>query len=221
VKSVLIIDDDNIQLNYLEGILSAKFSVFKADNPIKGWEKFSQSNFDAIIVDAHMPVINGFEFVLKIQRDWPHKFPAVFILSADSSQSIKIQALKLGISDFLWPNMTQEEMVLRIENRLEKEEEKKSDLIHQYKKIKINISSMKAFLNDTKLDLTSIEFKMLTFMVAHPNEIIKRSELKEFIWPQTVVLDKTLNTHLTNLRIKLKDASIDLKSVKNEGVILS
>ena len=68
---------------------------------------------------------------------------------------------------------------------------------------------------------TLIEFKILNFLVQNAKKIVSRNNLKEFVWPQENVLDKTLNTHLSNLRFKISGSNFDIKSIKGEGVLLT
>lgn len=220
MKTVLLVDDDHKQLTHLEAMLSSTFSIHKTDSPLTAWKNLNTTQYDAIVVDAHMPIINGFELIEKLIQSKPSKMPSVFILSSDTSLPTKLQALKLGISDFLWPDMSQEEIILRMNNRLGAPFNE-APLIINYKSLKVDMGSLAIFHNESKLDLTQIEYKILAYMVGRPNTIIDRITLKEYIWPGMVVLDKTLNTHLTNIRIKLKDSEIELKSIKARGIIFS
>lgn len=220
MKKILLVDDDQRQLNHLEGMLSSTFSIHKTDNPLTAWKNLSSIQYDAIVVDAHMPIVNGFELIEKLIQSKPSKMPSVFILSSDTSLPTKLQALKLGISDFLWPDMSREEIILRMTNRLENPLNE-ANLIMGYKGLRVDMNALTIYQKDAKLDLTQIEYKALAYLIAHPNTLIDRGVLKDHIWPGMVVLDKTLNTHLTNLRMKLKDSEIELKSIKAKGIMLS
>ncbi len=220
MKKILLVDDDKIQLNHLEKMLSSTFAVHKTDSPLVAWNHIKEFHYDAIVVDAHMPVINGFEFIEKLTKNGLQKMPLVFILSSDTSLPTKLQALKLGISDFLWPEMSPEEIILRMTNRMG-ESIKEPILTNQYKTLRIDMVTLSIYQNDLKLDLTQIEYKILAYLISHHNVIIERSVLKEHIWPGMVVLDKTLNTHLTNLRSKLNNSEVELRSIKNKGLIFT
>lgn len=216
MKSVFILDDDSAQLSYLADILKHDFKVQSTTSPISALSIFDQARFDAVIVDVHMPIINGFEFIQSIKKKKNCTDSALFILSSDNSVQTKMQALNLGITDFLWPEMMKEEILLRIKNQLSN----KSELHKVYKDLTIDVVNLSASLGGQKLELTLTEFKILSYLVTHAGKVITRNELKDFTWPQTLVLDKTINTHLTNLRAKVAGSIVEIKSVKGEGILL-
>jgi two-component system response regulator AdeR len=126
----------------------------------------------------------------------------------------KLQALALGVKDFLWPEMQKEEIILRIKNHLQ------TSTIRSYKNLKIDLQNFSAFLSGNKLELTLIEFKILSILASGEGEVVSRKKLIEFTWPDIQVMDKTLNTHLTNLRAKLSGSNLEIKSLKGEGILL-
>lgn len=215
MNQILLVDDDARQLSYLKNQLSGVFSVDTYTNPIEALDSCKVNLYDAIVVDLHMPIINGVDFINQFRKH--HKdFKNIFILSADNSTNAKLSALNLGAIDFLWPEMCKEELVLRINNRIKSVQ----DFV-TYKGIKIDLNHLSVYLNSTKIETTLIEFKLLKSLILKANQVISREDLKNSVWPNQIVLDKTLNTHLTNLRLKLQNADIEIKSVKNEGIILS
>ena len=80
---------------------------------------------------------------------------------------------------------------------------------------------MQVDLKDQRLELTLIEFKILSFLITHKEQILSRKKIIDYIWNGDYVQEKTLNTHLTNLRSKIAESSAKITSVKGEGVIIS
>ena len=117
MKTVLIVDDDVAQLQYLSDLLKEHYEVQTVNNPISAYKTCEEKQFSAIIVDVHMPVINGFEFIKSLKTNLKYE-TALFILSSDSTPLTKLLALDLGIKDFLWPEMNKDELLLRIKNHL-------------------------------------------------------------------------------------------------------
>lgn len=214
MNQILIIDDNLQQLDFLKNQLCDVFKIETFSNPIDALNMCKRNSFDAIVVDLHMPIINGVDFIKQF-RTFNQEFKNIFILSSDNSQNAKISALNLGAIDFLWPEMSREEIILRIKNQIIN-----SNHILTYKNIKIDLKNLIVFINQEKIDTTLIEFKLLKSLTSYPNQVISRDDLKNSVWPGMVVLDKTLNTHLTNIRSKLANTNIEIKSVKNEGIIL-
>jgi DNA-binding response OmpR family regulator len=220
MQNVLILDDDKSQLIHLSSLLNDHFNIHTANTPLGAYKLINSQKFDAIIVDVHMPIINGFDFIKSIKEDANFN-SALFILSSDTSLATKIKALELGVKDFLWPEMCKEEIIPRIKNHLNLPMENVNPETISYNNLKINNTTFSAFFSDKKLNLTLLEYKILNYLVRHATKLVFRDDLKSFVWPQEIVSDKTLNTHLTNLRLKLSETSIEIKSIKGEGVILT
>ncbi len=215
MNPILVVDDSLNQLSYLKSKLSTHFNVETFTNALDALNACKHSKYDAIIVDLHMPIMNGLDFI-KEYRNFNTDFNNIFILSSDSSQNAKIAALNLGINDFLWPEMNNEELILRVSNQINR-----SKNCIEYKKIKINLNDLIVFIGNKKIDFTLIEFKLLKTLICNANKVISRDDLKKLVWPEIIVQDKTLNTHLTNLRGKTEGSETEIKSVKNEGIIFS
>jgi phosphate:Na+ symporter len=75
-----------------------------------------------------------------------------------------------------------------------------------------------AFDGQKYLDLTQIEYKILFLLVKGQGEIVTRDELKNFAWPNVIVTDKTINSHLTNLRMKIEKENLKIISIKGKGI---
>ena len=220
MKSLLLLDDDHSQLEHLASVLETDFKVTKCKNALDAWSSFSSHNYDGCIIDVHMPIINGIEFIQKIRQTNTESTCAFFLLSSDTSTVTKVESLKLGVKDFLWPDMSKEELTVRIKNNLSTSKYS-NHTFKSYKDLNLDLIKLSAHVKSEKLDLTLIEFKILYQLVSNPNQLMARDHFKKLIWSDALVMDKTLNTHLTNLRIKINQSQVEIKSVKNVGIILS
>ncbi len=213
---ILIVDDSKNQLSYLEGLLISDFDVSLASNAVKATQMIESLKIDLLILDIHMPVISGLDF-LKQSKEMGRILPKTIIFSADNDTNTRISSLELGVIDFLNTQMTAKEIFLRVRNHVQKSETN----IITYKNIKMNTSTLDVFINDQKIDFTLIEFKIFRVLMDSSETLMDRETLKVQVWgKQVVVLSKTLTTHLANMRAKIITFGYDIKSVKNEGVML-
>lgn len=97
---------------------------------------------------------------------------------------------------------------------------KNKTLVRYYKNLTLDLNTISAFISNERLELTLIEYKILLILIDSTSELVARQKIIDFVWPKTVVAEKTLNTHLTNLRAKLKPAGIEFKNIKNVGISL-
>lgn len=116
--------------------------------------------------------------------------------------------------------MTKEEILLRIKNQLCQKLLSNLQLTKKYKNLEMNLLNLVVAQSDKKLELPLLEFKLLSFLMGHQKEVVARDCLKEFAWPNTLVQDKTLNTHISNLRSKINTNQVEIKSIKGQGFIL-
>jgi DNA-binding response OmpR family regulator len=210
---VLFIDDDVQQLEMFSARLGQYFDIAKLSNPLNCIDFLKANKVDAIVSDLHMPIINGIKFYELLQKNDIIGIP-FFFLSNDISPESKVTGLKMGAFDYLSHTMTPDEIYFRINNRIQE-----SNL--KFKNITINLQNFTATSGQRLLDLTQIEFKILLLLVKKQGQLVTRDELKEFIWPNLSVLDKTINSHLTNLRMKIEKDNFKIISIKGKGMVLS
>ena len=220
MEKILIIDDDSSQLKYFSQKLVPEFKIEISNNASNATKIFNDTFFDAVIINVHRPIVNGFDFISSLKINNCASKSALFILNDETSNEIKMRALHLGVNDFLCPKMPKEEIVLRIRNQLLNKNLPILLLTKSYKNLDMNLLTLVVTQSEKKLDLTLLEFKLLSYLITHQKAIVTRDKLKEFAWPDTVVQDKTLNTHISNLRSKMNTELLEIKSIKGKGFIL-
>jgi len=225
MNKLLYIDDDLDSLELYQDILSPDFDVEIASCPRIGLQKLNEGDFAAVLLDVHMPVMNGFEVFQEIIST-PHlKEIPVFFISSENTAQNRVTALSLGSEDFLSREMDAEEVIIRIKTKLEKV--KKRKLVLVFGDIVLDQAELKAYCDNDLIELTQIEYKLLYLLlkgiIDKPEGIVLREEMIEFIWPvgPEMVMPKTLNTHLSNLRKKLNSKTVELISKRHLGVTLS
>ncbi len=213
MEKILIIDDDSSQLNYFSTMLEPEFKIEISNNLLCATEVFKTTNFDAVIS-------KDLEFIDSIKLTKFSQKPALFILQSESSSENKMRALRLGVNDFLCAKMSQEEIILRIRNQLFHKNTSITHSLKSYKDIEMNLLTMNVTQSNKKLELTLLEYKLLSYFIGHQQRIVTRKDLKEFAWPNTSVQDKTVNTHISNLRSKLDTKLLEIKAIKGKGFVL-
>jgi DNA-binding response OmpR family regulator len=169
--NILVLDDNEAQLQHVNNLLKNDFNVYLVNNPIKAHKICAENQFDAILVDVHMPIINGFEFIKTLKSSLQYE-TALFILSSDSSTLTKLLALELGIKDFLWPDMQKEELILRIRNHIQTETEFTKKKIRSYKYLQVDFDKNEAYLHGSKMNLSSSEYKLLSTLIESAGKIV-------------------------------------------------
>lgn len=165
----------------------------------------SRDDFDIILLDVCLPDQNGIELCGQL-RQW-HDCPILFISCLDDSNTI-ISALQQGGDDYIVKPFDNSILHARIQANL-----RRFRMDHQA--MPINELSCDAFTLDARqhrlvtkeetYDLVPIEFKLLSFLMQHPKQCFKASELYNHIWGKSSLGDdRTVVVHIHNLRKKIE-----------------
>ncbi|ARK23861.1 DNA-binding response regulator [Sporosarcina sp. P37] len=214
---LLVIDDEPQMRDLIRMILEdAGYSVLEASDGIHALSVIKQHDVDLCIVDVMMPYMDGFTFAEELKRS--SSIPLIF-LSARGEEWDKVQGLKLGGDDYIVKPFLPRELVARIEAVLRRTYRRNPDpLIMQAGPLTINEDSYTAHLDGKPLNLTLKEFGLLLLLVKHKGRAYSREQLLELIWGDDhQSSERTIDTHIKTLRLKLGDAGEMIETVWGIG----
>lgn len=214
---VLHIDDNADLLNVYETFLSTEFDITTACTPKEIRKALKTQKFDALLLDVHMPTIDGSDVLKLLRSNSGHDNVVVLALSGDNETNTKVNYLKLGISDYISKYTSQEELILRIKNGLKKVILEKTINIGN---LALDTSRFTVQVDRTPISLTLTEYKLLIYLLTSSNEFICRDSAVEYVWNDTTTSKSALNTHLFNLKNKLDGWNYDIKSVRQKGITI-
>ena len=208
---ILIVEDDELASELISNYLTdADFDVTAVFTATDGMSHAKQGDYDILLLDLNLPDYNGFE-VLKGIKD-AVSIPTI-VLSAYSDTKSKILAFRYGANDYMVKPIDMEELEARIWVQLSrhstikvKEEEEEKSLF--------TIQDFNIYFKDTLLDLTSIEFKILSLLIRHRNQTLERKELLRLL--SDLSSDRSLDNHIKNIRKKLGDTGKKNKYLRTE-----
>ena len=216
MASILIIEDnENVRL-LMEARLKNLYTVYLAENGKKALEFLEKKEIDMILVDAMMPVMDGFEF-LKQLRSSHNETPAIMV-TAKNAIGDKTTAFELGIDDYLTKPIDFDELKLRIKAVLRRSK------ISSEKQIKIgdliiDYDSFSIIKNDERITFPQKEFLLLYKLLSYPNTIFTKEQLLNSIWGIDSESDEsTIRTHTNRLREKIsKFDEFELVTIRGIG----
>ena len=178
--------------------------------------------YDLVLLDLGLPDGDGTRFLSEMRLSDSLKNLPVFIISSDSNVLSKITAFSLGADDYICKPFHPMELKARVEAKIRqiKRNVEQQDII-SVGKLTLNLTKMHVLLNDatkTRLDLTPIEFKMLSIFVRRPETIFSRNQLIDEIWGNSVyITDRTVDAHISHLRKKILASDLHISTVTGEG----
>lgn len=203
MKWTLIYFDDQIQnIECYRELLSDKFNVIGC-NDATAFPSILQENYPhAIMLDVHMPILDGHELYKKItEHPFYNGCPVIFI-SGDQSDENKLKSYSEGGIDFLPRDLKPEEVSARLTNKIKFYLSMSTKL--ELGNLVIDAESMKATVAGKTVDLTLLELRILSHIFRAFPEPLKRAELILKAWGNDSVKPGTINTHLTNLKPKIE-----------------
>lgn len=216
---VAYVDDNKVNLECVRAILEEEFEVSTFLKPEIFLETFDTSSYTAILVDIHMPTIDGFALYEKIIEHPHYNGCPILFISSDESDSARIRSFVLGAVDFLNRSITPDEMLARVKSKILFYQKHRS--IIEFTNLRVNLTLLKAYLNNKEIPLTFMEFKILCLVLRTFPDVITREQLVQYVWRNDHVLDATIYTHVSNLNSKLGEWDHEINGLKARGVQLN
>jgi DNA-binding response OmpR family regulator len=223
VKSILCIED-NAEIQILVEASLDPLRVVLVGTIAEARAALEREQFHLIILDLELPDGDGLKFMTELNAHSPAlKDTPVFVLTGKSDTANKVIAFSLGVEDFITKPFDPVELKARVNAKLRKLE----NLIDQRDVIKIKdltiiLSRQRVAIQTAgaqeDINLTSIEFKLLSTFAHAPDRVFSRDQLLDLVWGSaTHITDRTVDTHVGHLRKKIANASVKIETVINEG----
>lgn len=168
-------------------------------------------NYDVAVLDIMLPDGNGFDLFKKIRRY--SDLPVIFLTSVDDEDSV-VNGLELGADDYITKPFSTRELIARIKRVANKNSKKN---IITVSGVTLDLDKSAVFENGKQLELTALEYKLLSLLMQNAGKVVTRELIFEKIWDVSgnFVNDNTLTVYIKRIRKKL-DADI-IKTVKGMG----
>ncbi|MGN0692633.1 MAG: response regulator transcription factor [Oscillospiraceae bacterium] len=208
-------DDTNLRNALTKALQNAGYTVSEAADGKEAYEKFCDRQFDLVITDIMMPVMDGNELTAEI-REISEDIP-ILMLTALEAIDDKERGFNAGADDYLVKPFALKELVLRVKALLRRYgavSENKIVLPHT----ELNYNTFTVIINGQGVELTKKEFMLLFKMLSNPNMIFSREQLMNEIWGyDSDSGDRTVDTHIKCLRSKTENEDFKIVTVRGLG----
>jgi len=178
---VLLIDDDG-KLAELLSEYCAQFSIQiePALAPSQGLSKLKAASFDAVILDVMLPEMDGFDVIRTLRRT--NDIPIV-MLTARGDVTDRIVGLELGADDYLPKPFDPRELVARVQGNIKRHQSTRipenlaSDQTQEFEGFSIETSQREITVEGKPVELTTMEFQLLTMLMSEPGRAFTRDEI--------------------------------------------
>ena len=218
---ILVVDDDPRLRDLLRLALErAGYQVLTAGDGQSALIHAAREIPDLIVLDVGLPEIDGFETCRRIRAG--SEVPILFLTARDDEID-RILGLELGADDYVSKPFSPRELVARVRAILKRLHGPATAQMLRHGRLSLDQPARLCRVDQTGVPLTATEFQLLATLMAAPARLAPRAQLVAALWgARSVVSDRTLDSHLRNLRRKLGEAGCSdaIETVHGQGMRL-
>lgn len=210
MEKLLIVEDDTDLREGLEFMFRTEnYEVFCAGTVRKAKECLSRTNVHGIILDCNLPDGNGFDLCREIRAE--SGIP-IMMLTARDSELDEVKALELGVSDYMSKPFSVAVLKARVRKMLKSEEH----TTLRSGNITIDLLTCKAMKDGTELELSAIEFKLLSYFMQNTGLVLSKEQILTHIWEKDgqFVDDNIVSVNIRRLRVKIEQDAKNPERIK-------
>ena len=215
---ILVVDDDDGIRELVKQFLNQNnYLVTTAKSSEDALEKVKIIKFDLIVLDIMMPGKSGLEFTNENKKklDTP-----IILLTAKGEASERVEGLEIGADDYLAKPFEPKELILIINNILNKTKTENLKRIIEFGSIKIDLNKLFIYRNQQSLKINNTEKIILEKMINSPGKIFQREEIGSLI---DLDKERSIDVIITRLRKKIEENPKSpkyLQTIRGEGYVL-
>lgn len=223
--NILIVDDESDVREMLAFTLKRQsFNVVTAQDSQSALKTLGEILPDLILLDWMLPDISGVDLCRRLKADERYEDIPIIMLTARGEEDDKIRGLDAGADDYITKPFSPRELGARINAVMRRTS-------HGHGKDTININGLaldqkghRVHAHGTQINLGPTEYKLLQFLMSHPDRVFSRTQLLDRIWGSNVYIEeRTVDVHIRRLRKALEPVEYDrmIQTVRGAGYRLS
>nr|WP_312579240.1 response regulator transcription factor [Sedimentibacter sp.] len=216
MNKILVVEDENILREVItDYLIEDGYQVLEAADGEEALELFQLNSVDLVILDIVLPKIDGWSVCRRIRKN--SNIP-IIILTARSDEDDSLLGYELGADDYLIKPYSPRVLMAKVKRFLEKYSGIVDGMLISAGGIVINMGSRLVTADGNTINLTHTEFEILTYLMQNKGIVITREQLITKIWGYDFYGDeKTVNSHIRNLRAKLGSKGSSIVTVIRSG----
>lgn len=224
MQKILLIEDTEEIYQLIKRFKSPEVDIHWVTRLDSGLEALKTDNYDLVLLDLGLPDGDGLQILSWLSSTQSDvNSPEVLVLTSKDSVADKVLGFSLGADDYVSKPFDPIELKARIDARLRKIRTKSNSKdVLRWDGIEIHRLQQKVLVGEERnmeqIYLTSTEFRLLITMATQPLKVFSRDELLDLVWGETLhVYPRSVDTHISKLRKKLKGMSQLVESVHGSG----
>lgn len=219
--TILVVEDEPaIQELIAYNLKQAGHQPLRADNAEQAMNLVQNALPDLVLLDWMLPGQSGIDFARRLRSDRRTRTVPIIMLTARSDEQDKLTGLDTGADDYITKPFSPRELNARIKAVLRRRAPQMTDDVVQLGGLKLDPSSHRISGNGEPVVLGPTEFRLLHFLMTHPERVHSRTQLLDQVWGDHVfVEERTVDVHIRRLRKALEPTDLDrlVQTVRGTG----
>jgi two-component system copper resistance phosphate regulon response regulator CusR len=221
MRMLLIEDEQKVAAAVAGGLRAERYAVDVAHDGNAGWDLASTQDYDVIILDLMLPGLGGADLLKRLRRHQSKS--AVLVLTARDATADKVKLFEAGADDYLTKPFAFAELLVRLKALLRRPPPNRPHVL-RIADLELDRLTQQVRRAGTRIDLTSKEYALLEYLLAHAGQVLTRTMILEHVWDESFGdLTNIVDVYVRHLREKV-DLAHPLKlirTVRGSGYCLS
>lgn len=220
-RALVVEDDKDLSTITQMNLAHAGYVVDAAFTCAQALKQFEENSYDLVLLDMVLPDMRGDELCRTIRSNCI--CPIIFVSCLDDSGAI-VGALKSGADDYMVKPIRYDELLARAEAIIRRTQGRKANSSTlRFRQFTVDTVHHTVTRGGERVELSSIEYAILLFLVQHPGELLLYHQIYEHVWASDSLGDiRTVMVHISNLRKKIDpDHSGIIETVRGAGYIFT
>lgn len=217
-ETILIVEDEQILREVLvDYFLNEDFNILEARDGKRALELFDEHAVDLVILDIMLPKLDGWSVCRRIRKNTA---VPIIMLTARADEEDTLLGFELGADDYVTKPYSPPILLARAKRLLQNYNQKGAGHEQQVSinGLTIDMAAREVKVEDTPVKLTNTEFEILSYLIQNVGIVITREQIIIKIWGHEYIGDdRTINTHIRNLRSKLGEKAGMIKTIVRQG----
>ncbi|ODN42958.1 response regulator transcription factor [Piscirickettsia litoralis] len=226
---VLMVDDDQELCQLIQTFFTKHFLEINAVHTgADALEQVTQDQYDALILDQNLPDVHGLELCEQLRK---HYQGPVLILSGEGGEVARVLGLRAGADDYLEKPFSRHELLERMKKLIERCSQTASSLSVAPEQGTYRFADFEGYTldfyerllrprenRDKKIQLTDVEFKILSSLVMRNNALVRREDIEQLA-AEPEQNSRSFDVHISRIRKKLGNSTM-IKTIHGHGYMM-
>lgn len=218
--SVMLIEDEaDIREMLALAFQRSGIEVIEAENAEKCLDLLERKVPDALIIDWMLPGMSGVELVRRVRQDPLTAELPMLMLTARGEESDKLKSFDMGIDDYVTKPFSPKELIARLKALMRRAGSPEDGKL-KAGEMELDCAAHRLMVRGTPVHIGPTEFKLLEWLMRHPDRAFERARLLDRVWGRNVyVEERTVDVHVLRLRKVLAPFGLDsaIQTVRGVG----